>query len=257
MFTTAQRSQLRDDLIAAAHNDPCITAAALVGSAAADREDAWSDIDLALRLAPALDPVDVVGSWTSALYDVHGAVAHVDLWSGPTLYRVFLLATSLQVDLSLWPHGEFAALGGGPFRLLFGETNDPPPTGIRSPEAVIGMAWLHALHARSSIARGRGLQSVYMLNGLREQVISLACIRHGASPDQGRGVDQLPDALKQQITNTLIGSTHVDELRRCFGLLADSLTAEVEVVDPSRVESLQPVLQELVRTSDPHPPAPE
>ena len=225
--------------------------AALVGSAAADREDDWSDIDLALRLAPATQPGDVVESWTFALYDTHGAVAHTDVWSGPTLYRVFLLQTSLQVDLSLWPSDVFAAHGGAPFRLLFGETNDPPAREVRSPDATVGMAWLYALHARSSIARERVLQAVSMLNGLREQVISLACLRHGLPPEEGRGVDQLPDAVKEQLIRTLVGSTTPVELQQLFGLLTDALTTEIEAIDVSQAQSLRPVLQELVRTAAP------
>src|SRR5262245_1488028 len=45
VYTPAEREELRDSLVAAARNDPRITAAALTGSAAAGREDAWSDID--------------------------------------------------------------------------------------------------------------------------------------------------------------------------------------------------------------------
>ncbi|UIJ33957.1 nucleotidyltransferase domain-containing protein [Allobranchiibius sp. GilTou73] len=252
MFAAADRLRVRDDLIAAARADPRVTAAALVGSAAVDRDDDWSDIDLALRLAPATHPGDVVESWTSALYDMHGAVAHTDLWSGPTLYRVFLLQTSLQVDLSLWPSDDFAAHGGAPFRLLFGEANEPPARGARSPDAMVGMAWLYALHARSSIARKRSLQAVSMLNGLREQVISLACLRYGLPPDEGRGVDQLPDAVKKQLTRVLVASTDLTELQRLFGLLTDALTTEIEAIDATQAQSLRPVLQELVRTAAPN-----
>ena len=48
MFTIEQRELLRDELVAAAKGDNRITGAALTGSAAAGREDEWSDIDLAL-----------------------------------------------------------------------------------------------------------------------------------------------------------------------------------------------------------------
>lgn len=55
----------------------------------------------------------------------------MDVLHGEALYRVFLLADTLQVDLSFWPATDFGAIGSG-FRLLFGaaakETPNPVPT---------------------------------------------------------------------------------------------------------------------------------
>jgi hypothetical protein len=73
------------------------------------------------------------------MYEAHGAVAHLDIWSGPTLFRVFLLASSLQVDLSFWPSDVFAASGGS-FRLLFGHANEPAPSPVRVPDTLIEWA---------------------------------------------------------------------------------------------------------------------
>lgn len=100
VFSPIERSHLREVLLDAARIDRRIVAAGLVGSAARGTEDRWSDIDLALRLAPGQHPDEVVRSWTSAMYENHGAVTHTDLRSGRTLYRAFLLPTSLQVDIS-------------------------------------------------------------------------------------------------------------------------------------------------------------
>ena len=197
MFTVAQRTRIRDGLVRAASEDESITAAAFVGSAAIDREDRWSDIDLALRIRPDLEPEPVAQHWTERMYADHGAVHHLDVWAGPALYRVFLLSNTLQVDLSFWPSRAFAASGPS-FRLLFGETNDAPMSSSPpSTEALAGMGWLYALHVRSSLARGRRWQAVHMLDGLREQVVALACHRFGLSAHQGRGVGDLP--LKRPI----------------------------------------------------------
>ena len=130
---------------------------------------------------PGLAPEEVAAEWTARLYEIHGAIAHLDIWSGPALYRVFLLGSSLQIDLSFWPSDAFAE-SGGPFRLLFGQANEPAPSPARSADALIGMGWLYALHARSSIARGRALQALYMINGVRDQVISLVCLREAGRP---------------------------------------------------------------------------
>ncbi|MEA2142567.1 MAG: hypothetical protein QOI64_997 [Solirubrobacteraceae bacterium] len=248
MFSIAEREALRDRLIAAARSDERITAAAVVGSGANDGEDAWSDIDLALRLADRLKPDDVAAEWTTRLYESAGAVDHVDVWSDSTLFRVFLLRSSLQVDLSFWPGGAFAASGAS-FRLLFGESNEPRPPRSLAPEALIGMGWLYALHARSSIARGRALQAVYMVNSVREQVITLACLRHELPAHEGRGVDDLPAGLRQVLAETLVRDLSRHELRRAFTASVVALLDEAQRVDPDREQRLRETVWELVHTA--------
>jgi predicted nucleotidyltransferase len=248
VFTQAQRSRLRDRLIADARADPRIEAAAVVGSAAAGREDEWSDIDLAVRLADGLTPGDVVGSWTELMYGSHAAVAHVDVWAEPALYRVFLLSNSLQVDISFWPAGDFAQRGGA-FRLVFGEANEPFPPTERLPEPFIGLAWLYGLHVRSSIARRRPLQALYMLNNMRDNVIALACLRSDLSPHEARGADQLPLAVRQSLAQTVPSGLDIAELNRAFARLTGLLIAEAEAVDRGATDRLRPVLAELVRSA--------
>lgn len=141
------RARLREELIAAARADDDVVGAALVGSVAAGREDDWSDIDLVLQVARDVDPATVAARWTERLYE-RGAVDHLDVIAGGVLYRVFLLASSLQVDLSFWPEDTFRGTEPG-FELLFGTPQ--PATAPNDPETghLIGMGWLYALHARS------------------------------------------------------------------------------------------------------------
>ncbi|MEJ7704276.1 MAG: nucleotidyltransferase domain-containing protein [Geodermatophilaceae bacterium] len=79
MYTAAQRSGVRDGLIAEARADERVTAAALVGSAAAGREDQWSDIDFAVRLAGDVEPAEIADDWTARMYADYGAVHHLDI----------------------------------------------------------------------------------------------------------------------------------------------------------------------------------
>lgn len=244
MFSIAERAELLDQLIEAARGDDQIIAAAIVGSGARDAQDAWSDIDLALRVDEGADPDRVVEAWTARLYDDARAVDHLDVWSGTTRYRVFLLASSLQVDISFWTAETFAATGG-PFRLLFGEANPPRAPGSPRADDPVGMGWLYALHARSSIERGRGLQALHMINGVRDQAIALACRNHGLASHQGRGVDDLPADLRSSIAQTLVRGLDDAELRRAFaasvGVLLDVAARE----DPVRARRIRGVAREL------------
>jgi hypothetical protein len=248
VFSELERRDLRESLVGAARADERIRAAAVVGSAAVDREDEWSDIDLAFRLAADLDPADVGDAWTGRMYDDHGAVDHLDVWSGSTLFRVFLLSSSMQVDLSFWPWDTFAASGTS-FRLRFGEANKTRPSSSPTPETLIGMGWLYALHARSSIARGRKLQALYMVNGVRDHVVSLACRRHGLPADQGRGVDDLPADVMETIAETLVCGLRRSELSTAFANAVTALIDEAEHADPARASRLREPARELVRTA--------
>ncbi len=248
MFSVPQREAVRDRLIAAAHSDDRIAAAAVVGSGATHGEDAWSDIDLALRLADGHEPGDVAAGWTTWIYESSDAIDHVDVWSGSTLFRVFLLKSSLQVDVSFWPADAFAASGAS-FRLLFGEANAPRPRRPPEPAVLIGMGWLYALHARSSIARGRALQALHMLDAVRDQVIVLACLRHGLPTQEGGGVDDLPGGPRHAIAETVVRGLDGPELRRALGASVDALLDEARRADPAREQRLCETLRDLGSTT--------
>ena len=242
VFATDDRQRLRDTLVSAARTDARVSGAALTGSAALDREDRWSDIELALCVAT--DVAQVVGDWTSRMYDDHAAVDHLDVRAGDTLYRVFLLADTLQVDLSFWSPESFAAIGPS-FRLLFGQAAPPAPAAGPTATELIGTSWLYALHARSSIARGRVWQAEYMISGVRERVLALACLRHRVPAVQGRGLDDLPPEVTAGIAPTLVGSLEIAELKRAFASLTEALLEETALVDPERALRLDGPLREL------------
>ena len=160
MFTPEERQRLREGLVAAAHADTRVTGAALTGSAAVGREDQWSDIDLALCVAAEADRTQVIADWTDRMYRQYACVHHMDVVRGATVYRVFLLSSTLQVDIAFWPETKFGVTAPT-FRLLFGTANDRPAAPRTPATDLVDMGWLLALHARSSIARGRACASGY------------------------------------------------------------------------------------------------
>ena len=226
VFTVASRDRLRDTLVAAARADDDVTAAALVGSGATGTEDRWSDVDLALRLAEGADRKSVADRWTEALYAEHDAAHHVEVEADGALFRAFLLADSLQVDVSFWPADRFRATQPG-FRLLFGAANEPTAPRGPDPERLAALGWLHALHVRSALSRGRWWQAAIMLDGVRDHVVALACLRHGLPPHQGRGVDGLPDAELRALAESRAHGIEHDELVRSHGALLELLSDEI------------------------------
>ncbi|UOZ10307.1 nucleotidyltransferase domain-containing protein [Amycolatopsis sp. WQ 127309] len=237
MYTSGERDLLRDKLIEAARADDRVTGAALTGSGALDAEDAWSDIDLAFKTAA---PEPVLADFTALMYREHGARHHMDVVFERTVFRVFLLDNTLQVDLAFWPEADFGATTPK-FRLLFGTANERDQASPPDARRLVDLAWLHALHARSSIARGRHWQAEYMIGRVRDHALALACVRHDLPAGEGRGLDRLPAAITTPFEETLVHG--LDDLARAFRAVTGLLIAEIERVDAELAGTLAPLLR--------------
>ena len=201
MFAPDEREGIWAALIDRAGEDSAVVGAALVGSAARDAEDEWSDIDLALQLAPDAAEPTVAHEWTDYLGTLSPLADTFDLFAGGVRYRVFLLESSLQIDLSFWPFEQFRATEA-PFRLLFGTpgtATEPAPPDLNHS---IGMGWLYVLHARSAVARGKLWQATIMLDELRDTIVTLMCVRNALPHWHGRGVDRLPDHDRSKLESS-------------------------------------------------------
>lgn len=246
MFTAEERERLREKLIAAAQADARITGAAQLGSAAIGKQDKWSDIDLALCLAPDASFDAILQDWTTRLHGDCGAVAHLDVKRGEILYRVFLLPNTLQIDISFWPAADFRALGPR-FKLIFGTAHEPRPAPVTEAKDLIGMGWLYALHVRSALARGRRLQAEYMLSGMRNEMLALACLRHGLVAVQARGVDELPHDFQLRMAKCFPQSLGGAELQRAFAATTAALLEEIEHSDADLARRVRDPLEEIAQ----------
>jgi hypothetical protein len=244
MFSRDERKRIRAALVSSAQSDSQLTGAAHLGSAAADRLDDWSDIDLALCISPKSAVDEVVAVWTARLYESHGAVAHCDVRRGETLYRVFLLRNTLQVDISFWPADRFRATGPK-FKLIFGIANEPQPSLTDSAAELIGLAWLYGLHVRSSIARQRLLQAEYMLSNMRNRVIALASLREGLSTSEGRGFDELSRDQRTGFVQSYPSALTAEELQRAFQRTTSALLNEIRLRDSDLAEKIGPTLMDI------------
>ncbi|MGC2485252.1 MAG: hypothetical protein WA359_03295 [Acidimicrobiales bacterium] len=245
MFSPRDRDSLREVLLSLAHNDVRLSGVAITGSAALDLEDRWSDIDLAFGVTDENEVSQVVSDWTALMYENHGAVHHADVSSGDVLFRVFILKSTLQVDLSFSPARSFGAVAPS-FRLVFGTSQELPQSPWPTSNELIGFGWLFALHARSSIGRKRFWQAEYMISGFRDQALALACNRYGLSPNQGRGFDKLPAAISERFVGALVCSLDDAELRRAYRLCGEVFLAELSLVDSDLANRLDGPLKELI-----------
>jgi hypothetical protein len=244
MFTSEQRARLRSDLLKYAGNDSRIGGAAITGSAAMEREDRWSDIDLAFGVVDAIELPNVLSDWTAYMYAQHLALHHLDIEVGAWIYRVFLLPDTLQVDLAFVPATEFRALAPT-FRLVFGKANEPLHAPSPKATDLIGFGWLYALHARNCIERRQLWQAEYMISGVRDSALALACIRHHLPAVHGRGMDLLSSGVTEQFKGALVRQLDTAELSRAFRVAVDGLLREIQSIDKEIAARLQQTLNLL------------
>jgi len=244
VYTIEERERLREALVSIARADARISGAAVTGSAALGTEDRWSDIDLAFGISDPAGLHDALAHWTDVMYRDHGALHHVDVPVGTAIYRVFLLPSTLQVDLAFFPAEEFGALKPS-FKLVIGTSVERPPTPPTAGAHLIGWGWIYALHARRCIERGNLWQAEYMVSGVRDHALALASLRHRLPADLGRGMDRLPRDVKAPLEAALVRALDKGELRRALRVALAGFLLEVKRADEKLAGLVSPPLLQL------------
>jgi hypothetical protein len=84
-----------------------------------------------------------------------------------------------------------------------------------------------------------------MISGFRYQALALACIRHGVSPNQGRGLHSLPADVARGFVGSLVCSLEIVELNRAFRTAGEAMIVEVNFVDMELANRLLEPIREL------------
>ena len=228
MSAVATRDRVREHLLGLAESDSRVVAAATIGSLAQGQGDRWSDLDLTFGVAAESSVDEVLDDWTRELAEAFDAVPLLDLSRGDLIYRVFLLADWLQVDLSFAP--ESVRQTGPAFDVLFGahtvEIARPP-----SAEELFGWAVLYARHALVGVARGQWWHAEYCVSCVRDHALTLACLRRDLPTGYGKGFDQLPPSVREGFQGALVRSLDREELLRALAVAVTGLLTETQDVE--------------------------
>jgi hypothetical protein len=236
------RDRLREHILQRAEADPQIVAAAVIGSLSGGEGDEWSDLDFTFGVDAEAQLEKVIADWTRDLVDTFGAVPLLDLGRGELVYHVFFFEDLFQLDLSFAPG---RALRTGPaFRSLFGPY-DEQPAPEPEPLELFGFAALYARHAQVGIARGQLWHAEHCVDLVREQSLTLACLRRGLPIAFAKGFDRLPEDLLATAAGSLVRAPEPDELRRALGAAVSVLLLASEGLGGS-AEKLEPQLRALV-----------
>lgn len=232
MFTIAERQRVSDHVLAMADRDDRIVAAAVVGSLALGGGDQWSDVDLTFGVADGFDVDDVLADWTPEIERELDGTHLFDLPAGGAIYRVFMMRDCLQLDISFTPAAQFRP-GSPRFRLIFGNAGEPKTSAPQSVMDLVGWSVLWARHARVCLERGDFWQAVFCVNELRDNAMSLACIRHELPSRFGKGFDDLPEEVRAPFVSCIPGSLEPEEIRRALEASVRAFAADPALHDRS------------------------
>lgn len=210
MFSVEDRDRAQAFVLALAEEDDRVVEARLVGSLAVTGGDRFSDLDLTFAVAGGVSIFDVLEDWTRRIEPELEAVRLFDLPAGPSIYRVFLLPGSLQMDVSFTPAAQF----------------DGPRPGPPDERELYGYGVHHALRARFSIERNRLWLAEYWVSAVRDYALDLACVRRGLPARHGRGFDDLPQDVLAPYEDAIVRSLERGELLRALRVAVDGLLRE-------------------------------
>ena len=90
-----------------------------------------------------------------------------------------------------------------------------------------------------------------MLSAARDQVLALACVRHGVPAAYARGADALPAEVTAPLEVALVGSLDPAELERALRAVLERLRDEAERADADLAERLAGPLAQLAQPVSP------
>jgi hypothetical protein len=225
VFAVEERDVVRDRILEMAKDDGRVVGAAVVGSLSVGSGDRWSDLDLTFAVSDDVEVHQVLADWTRQLVTDLDAVVLLDLPSGHSIYRVFLLPRGLQVDLSFTPATWFGPRGTR-FRLLFGHAREVSAPDPPDPRDLFGWGVVYARAARAYIARERWWQAEHCITAVRDRTLALACIRRNLESTYGRGYDDLPASVLDPMRHSLVSSLAPKALLEALKAAVDGLLRE-------------------------------
>ena len=105
------------------------------------------------------------------------------------------------------------------------------------------------LRARVCIERTRYWQAEYWISGVRDNALSLACLRLGLPAHYGRGFDDLPADVRRIFAEALVRSPDRVELLRALAAAIDGLFREAPAAG-NVAATVEPRLREFALTHE-------
>jgi len=258
MFTEADRDAALERVVALLSEDRRVEAVLLTGSLGRGQGDRWSDIDLDAVIANDADAEAVTTDWEGLAYREWPVVHHYATEFGTTRVRGFLLRDALLLDLAFTPIGDLEVWA--PVQVLFDRTGRvtqvaekwAPWSPIPDWSGESGFAAHDILHACVAANRGRGWQSVYFLQRIRNRTLALASERLGFDSDDFTRVDDLPADETSPLEATLVPNLELGGLVAAIERATRAFLDELGRHDRALSDRLAEPLLAIVSSSKEH-----
>ena len=87
-----------------------------------------------------------------------------------------------------------------------------------------------------------------MIGLMRDQIVSLACVRLGLPAREARGADRLPDVVTRPLEAALVGGLERSDLVPAFAAATEVLIREIRGFDEVLATRLTPTLAALAES---------
>ncbi|MDX6510725.1 MAG: hypothetical protein QOE36_229 [Gaiellaceae bacterium] len=233
-YTEEERATIAAELVELLRGDEDVAAVELIGSLATGTADAFSDVDIAVRVERVDAIATVADRWTARVHERLAVVAHFAVEFPPDQVRGFLLENLLEIDLGFSSEARATEI---------------PPSEPRF-DFHTGVGWHDVVHAAAALARGRRWRAHMYIAGIRDRTLTMAAERHGLIADEFKGIDDLPAEELGPLEATLAASLEPAELRRVLLVVTRAFIDEVRRGDEEAAKRLEPALLECLRFTE-------
>ena len=241
IFSTADRKNMMDYIIAFTERNEHIMALIAVGSGAFGYNDELSDLDMVVAI-DSDENMEAVMAYVAAQLNKRLNFIYFKQMPQRKL-QVYLGENFLEIDIGYGAYAGAAATRKH-WKVLFDKTGTideamrvsweahekRPKTDEQDKKLAecADTAWHHLMHAAVAAKRGRYWRAVAELDLARNFFIGLLGCRYSLDTGRGRDVDKLPEAELNILNNTLVAALTQDALWRSLSALADAIYTELE-----------------------------
>lgn len=228
LFTTEERKETLDRIIAALKSDDRIIGVVVVGSGATLSKDRYSDIDLAVVVDEEENVLVVFTEWRSIVEDLFSVIHSFEVTYGEHEYLYgFLLEGFLELDMGFRCLSKLYAKDEK-WRILFDQTGKMQSIMQSSMEErhvpdiepvckkKVDTIWYYIIHGVVALKRGKLWEAFNCVETIRNHTIELAGLCLGLKTKRFKEVDRMPKSFLNQVQNTLVPTMDLKHIKNAL-----------------------------------------
>lgn len=261
LYTTEDRKQVMETLVALLKADTRVAGAILVGSGAYGFRDRYSDIDLCVAVTNAEDVLSAFCEFGAMVAQQFSLFQHEESPRGHNSYlHVFLLENYLECDIGFVALENLRATRKH-WHVVFdrsdqldqlmestwAETTIPKISPERY-QSKLNDIWYFIMHSAVAATRNEPWRALTLLEEVRRRTLDLRGIRDGCETKLAREVDGMSARFLHRLAESLPISLNSREILRALEVAVEMFFTEARELDHIHGEDHPMVLQERMMT---------